>query len=345
MLAEKDILGWKKTYISLDELEKLINASNYNEIYSAVSALVEKGTIKPIKKVNGTNGLIPPLYVKYRICRPAEYDESINEEIAHLDGNFNISFYLSNPMKYREQRDIIYPLSEFLKKHKELLDTRVSKNERAYQIWRFEKQLDSASVRSVLVFNGLDSKLNYYNTPEPFFYFSPEKILHREQTVLIIENKDTWYTLREIMREAAPVDMFGHKIDGILYGEGRKVNRPRALDEFCESELHHVCDFLYFGDLDFEGISIFQELKAGNPQHKIVLFAELYALMLNEYPLSVLSKARKAQSRPGSMDNFMSYFSSEQAAEINELLNNGFYIPQEAVRRDMYEKFVKPICK
>lgn len=341
MLAEKDILSWKKTYISLDELEKLINTIDYNDTYSAVSALVEKGTIKPIKKTNGTNGLIPPLFVKYRICRPAEQDEFLNEEIMHLNGDLNISFYLSHPKKYREQRDIIYPLSEFLKKHKELLDMCVSKNERAYQIWRYEKQLDSASVRSVLAFNGLNNKLNYYNTPEPFFYFSPESILHREQTVLIIENKDTWYTLREIMREAAPIEIFGHNIDGILYGEGKKVNRPQALDEFCESELRHICDFLYFGDLDFEGISIFQELKVGNPQHKIDLFAELYAFMLDKYPLSVLSKAKRAQSRPGAMDVFMSYFKSDCAAAINELLDNGFYIPQEAVRKDMYAKIVK----
>lgn len=341
MLTEKDILSQKKTCVSLDELEKLINANDYNDLYSEVSALVEKGTLKPIKKVNGTNGLIPPLFVKYRICRPAEQDEPLKEEIMHLDGDLNISFYLSNPKKYRKQRDIIYPLSEFLKKHKELLDTRVSKNERAYQIWQYEKQLDSASVRSILAFNGLNNKLNYYNTPEPFFYFSPENLLHREQTVLIIENKDTWYTLRDIMRKGASVDIFGHKIDGILYGEGKKINRSRALDEFCESELRHVCDFLYFGDLDFEGITIFQELKVGSPQYKIELFAELYVLMLNEYPLSVLSKMRRAQSRPETMVDFMSYFTSDHAAAISELLDNGFYIPQEAVRRDMYEKIVK----
>lgn len=101
----------------------------------------------------------------------------MKEEITHLDGNINISFYLSNPKKYREQRDII-PIERVLKKHKGLSDMRVSKNEHAYQIWRYEKQLDSASVRSVLMFNGLNNKLNYYKTPEPFFYFSPEKILH-----------------------------------------------------------------------------------------------------------------------------------------------------------------------
>lgn len=221
------------------------------------------------------------------------------------------------------------------------MNTSVSKNERAYQIWRYEKQLDSASIRSILAFNGFNDKLNYYNTPEPFFYFSPENLLHREQTVLIIENKDTWYTLREIVRSGAPVDIFGHKIDGILYGEGKKVNRPRALDEFCESELRHVCGFLYFGDLDFEGITIFQELKAGNPKYKIDLFAEMYVYMLNEYPLSALSKTRKAQSRPETMDDFMSYFTGDHTAAISEMLNNGFYIPQEAVRRDMYEKIVE----
>lgn len=49
----------EKTYVSLDELEKLIGANDYNDIYSAISALVEDGALKPIKKVNGANGLIP----------------------------------------------------------------------------------------------------------------------------------------------------------------------------------------------------------------------------------------------------------------------------------------------
>lgn len=341
MFAEKDILSLKKTFISLDELEKRINANNYNDTCSKVSMLVEKGVIEPIKKPNGTNGLIPPLFVKYRICRPTEQDKSLNEEIMHLSGDLNISYYLSNPKKYREQRNILFPLSEFLKEHKELLDVRVSKNERAYQIWRYEKQLDSASVHSILAFNELDNKLNYYNTPEPFFYFSPERLRHCEQTVLIIENKDTWYTLREIMQETASVNIFGHKIDGILFGEGWKINRSQALDEFCESEIHHICGFLYFGDLDFEGISIFQKLKIGNPRHKIELFAELYVFLLDEYPLFELSKSKKEQSPPETMDDFMSYFTNEQAAAINELLNNGFYIPQEAIRRDMYAKIVR----
>lgn len=342
MLAEKDILSWKKTYIFLNELEKLINVNDYNELYSIISALIEKGLLKPIKKVNGTNGLIPPLFVKYRINKPAERNEPIKEEIIHLDCNFNISFYLSNPQKYREQRDIIYPLSEFLRNHSELLRERVSKNERAYQIWQYEKQLDSATVRSILEFNGLNERLNYYNTPEPFFYFSPEKLHHREQMVLIIENKDTWYTLREIMREtSSSIIVFGHKIDGILYGEGKKINRPKAIDEFCETEINHTCDFLYFGDLDFEGISIFQELKVRNPQYKIELFTKLYAIMLDEYPISVLDKTKKSQLCPESLDSFLSYFTKGQAAAITELLDNGFYIPQEAIRRDMFARIVK----
>ena len=143
------------------------------------------------------------------------------------------------------------------------------------------------------------------------------------------------------MREEDSVYIFGHKIDGILFGEGKKINRSCALDEFCESELCHVCDFLYFGDLDFDGISIFQKLKVENPQYKIELFTELYTFMLDEYPLSSLSKVKKSQSRPGSMDGFMSYFTSDHVAAINELLDNGFYIPQEAVRRDMFAKIVK----
>ena len=42
------------------------------------------------------------------------------------------------------------------------------------------------------------------------------------------------------------------------------------------------------------------------------------------------------------MDVFLSYFTKEHTATITELLYKGFYIPQEAVRRDMYAKTVKP---
>lgn len=83
--------------------------------------------------------------------------------------------------------------------YSEELHTPLAKNERAYQIWNDEKILDNSLCKSMIKWNELEKMLNYYLTLEPFFDYLHTK--KEKMTMLIIENKDTWYTMRKIMNE------------------------------------------------------------------------------------------------------------------------------------------------
>lgn len=338
-LKEK-IFCFNKTFITLDELLNIINCKTYSEQHNCISDLIDKGIIEPLKK-NSTNGKIPPLYIKYRVMKPKEDDSNLISEIKHLEGSFCISYYLDNISKYKSQREFILPLSDFLKKHSDKLDLRISKNERAYQIWKYEKTLDNSTVKTIIELNNLRNKLNYYNTPEPFFYYSPEKNRFKEENVLIIENKDTWYSLREIMRKAnSSIMLLEHNIDGILYGEGKKITRESfSLSDFCETELMHKCAFLYFGDMDYEGISIYQTLKNQNSDFDLKLFSALYVKLVEISRLSDLSEVKMKQKEID-ISAFLENFDRKTADSVNQILLDGKYIPQEALNKSILESLI-----
>ncbi|ATW26773.1 hypothetical protein [Candidatus Formimonas warabiya] len=97
----------------------------------------------------------------------------------------------------------------------------MSRKERSFSVWGREKLLDEqyALVREVLAFSGLkEDFLAFYDTPEPFF----EYVHSREEgmTVLVLENKDTWFILRKLFRETGKNRIDGIRIDALIYAEG-----------------------------------------------------------------------------------------------------------------------------
>ena len=149
-----------------------------------------------------------------------------------------------------------------------------------YQIWKYEKMLDTQVGKSILRVNNLEEILNFYLTPEPFFDY----ILNQKEnmTILIIENKDTWYTLRKIARnnKLKSLNILGLEIDGIIYGEGNKITKHNALEDYEKEMLNSKVNFVYWGDLDFTGIDIFERVKRANYRSDIRLFEEIYEKML-----------------------------------------------------------------
>ena len=117
------------------------------------------------------NGKIPSLFLKYKIIKSKEIKINYDNEIRNLCGFLNIEEYLKRPSIYEKHRELLIPLNTFLIKNKAELNIPISKNERAYQIWNNEKILDDSLCKSIVKWNHLEEKLNYYLTPEPFFFF------------------------------------------------------------------------------------------------------------------------------------------------------------------------------
>ena len=319
----------KKVYIDLDEIESILNVDTYSKLVVAVRELIDENVICPIKVKNNTNGKIPPLYVKYRIVKDEEDIKEFKSEIKMLFPAFKIDKYLNNLDKYKEHRDVILPLDHFLKENNERLKVKLSKNERAYQIWGYEKMLDSSLTKSVISYNELQERLNFYLTPEPFFDFIPKK--KESMTILIIENKDSWYTLRKIMTEEnkTSIKLFRVDIDGLVYGEGNKITKENALTYYQKNVLMAKCNFIYWGDIDFSGIDLYQRVCAANKDIKINLFSEIYERMVSLTAGKMLHEISKNQNKVNCDEFFLGIKSFECRDKIKLMLDKNQYIPQE----------------
>ncbi|MCI8396900.1 MAG: hypothetical protein HFJ52_04445 [Clostridia bacterium] len=339
---KKEIQNLKQTYIMLDELEKIFKPQTYMELVEKISELKSEGIINEIANKKNTNGRIPSLYMKYRIIK--EKDTEVEKEIKCLSPELSIEKYLNNKEIYKKQRKEIQKLDQFLKNQKEKLKTKISKNERAYQIWQYEKMLDTPTGKSIINFNNLEKKLNFYLTPEPFFDYILEQ--KEKMTILIIENKDTWYTMRKIAKnnKLKNLNILGKQIDGIIYGEGNKITKLNALKDYEEEMLKSNVRFLYWGDLDFSGINIYERVKESNINSNIKLFTEIYTKMIELSKNKELMIIPKEQNKNINLNRFIINFSQINTQEkIKEILKENKYIPQEILNYEEIEKLLKEI--
>ena len=126
-------------------------------------------------------------------------------------------------------------LNQYLKNKKKTLQFKVSVNERSFEIWGDEKFIKGGNEnrgknknegrgqgKRILKNLGIElSDLNVYETPEPFVSYIYDRTA--PQNVLIIENKDTFYTVRKYMQETGKNEILGEKFGTLIFGSGKKV--------------------------------------------------------------------------------------------------------------------------
>lgn len=336
-------LGKKKTFISLDEIEKMADIEEHKNLVSLIKSLVEGNIIKPILTSKRTYK-IPSIYTKYRIVKDEEdFSEYLNELNYKIYYKLDIGYYKNHIDSYKRDRGVILTFSEFMLNSANELDTKLSLNERSFQIFKNEKLLSTSECQGILGNLGVNiNDLNIYRTPEPFFYYLNKD---EESTgVLIIENKDTWYTFRELLREGKSI--MGIKYKALIYGEGRKILssfRDIDIDEYMEFNTKDNT-FYYFGDIDKEGLAIYVSLKKKFGEYSIEPFIKGYRYLINNYDL--------ARKKDISKDITLSYkelyiqFSGLEEEEVNKMIDickRNAILPQEilnnkVLRGELYER-------
>lgn len=246
----------------------------------------------------------------------------------------DVSYYLKHLSKYEEEREAVLLLNEYLKRRSKE-EIFVSLNERSFEIWGREKYLKQEGGMTLLKRVGLPLEaLKVYETVTPVAYYVQHKKV--PQTVLIVENMDTFYSMRQHLMEGNQ-QIAGREIGTLIYGAGKQIVKGfgtfMALGEAYLREAGNV--FLYFGDLDYEGISIYESLaERGKPEYEITLFTTLYEKMLDrskEMEID-LPQMKEKQNRVDILD-FLSAFTVKDAETIQRLLEIGYYIPQEILSR------------
>lgn len=329
----RNIIDFDKNKITLEELQTFYRLTNYMELTEKVYELIEKGQIAPIKN-SKLNGKKPALYQAYRIQRISKDNSKLVEELTYqllpMLGN---DYYLRNIETYRKDRLFVLQLNDYLKDKRDNLLDSVSYNERSFEIWGREKFLLREGGIRILKNLGLTpEELNVYDTTEPLAYYSHHKEV--PQKILILENKDTFYSMRRHLI-AGSRTILGTQIGTLIYGAGKSIHKSFQDFTFCmEPYLNDPSnEILYFGDLDFEGMIIFETLHRNfRDKVKIEPFCMAYETMINKSELTKLPKMKKGQnSNIGT--NFISYFTQDKQKEIMEILSGNRYIPQEILQR------------
>lgn len=338
------ILNTLNTYNKKTIDEKVVRNSNSNidyiDYFNIINKLIEDKRLEPIKS-SGPNGMNPPLHKRYRIIKDENSYEHLIEEIRFLDTVFNIEAYLLNPERYLEHKDFILKIDDFIKNRREELEIEASVNERSFQILGQEKAFKVHKImKSIFVFNPqLEKTLNFYDTPEPFFTHHIKDIDPLEKiNILIIENKDTWYTLRKLLTPNSNT-LFGIDFHILLYGEGKKIARTiSSLTDFKNIILKDIkAIFYYFGDLDYEGINIFKSLTKRNEELDIRLLTPLYKEMIKLSKKIELPTTKDLQKEKN-IDEFLKDFNNEEKRYIENILKSRKYIPQEIIS---YREFLR----
>lgn len=92
------------------------------------------------------------------------------------------------------------------------------------------------------------------------------------------------------MQATGKNNIAGTVVQVLLYGEGNKITKKGALEDYAvgmlgghlgqDGKTARLPRFLYFGDLDWEGIRLFFRTREANPSLELKPFAALYQLML-----------------------------------------------------------------
>lgn len=305
---------------------------------SAINRLVNEEILKPVgDKPTTINGL----YKKYRKIYTEKKDHTFaGEIISSIEPPASVDYYINNYDDFVSDKPVIEVISDFLRqKNKDF----VTVNERAYELFGDEKFFKgSGKERSrgetVLRRLGLSYEdLGGYETPEPFFNFHKKDFSRLEsRTIYIIENKDTFWSLKRHMMES-PSKL---NPDMLIYGEGKKIlSSFKFVDEYGINPEYD--EFIYFGDLDPEGINILCALKDKYPQYKIEPFIEGYKVILETGLKKNPSRIPKKQViNEKNISRFIEGFDNTSAEQIKNLLASGCYIPQEALSASiMKERF------
>lgn len=194
--------------------------------------------------------------------------------------------------------------------------------------------------------------LNIYQTSEPLAYYTGSR--QTPQTILITENKDTFYSMRRYLMERGSnqeiPNILGQEIHTLVYGAGKGILRSMEDFKFCVEPYMNdsTNQYLYFGDLDYEGIGIYELLSVlFEEEHEIKPFVAAYEKMLqktrhnNEF-LKQFSQRMKHVGRyaillqnSSSKTTWKQYGFIKMEEQINLIFAVLLYIMEQSLKEDV----------
>ena len=320
----------KKRKVHLEDIQKECPEMEYLQFYAYVMQKMENKELLPMKNAK-SNGRKPALPLRFwKLEEETDY-ASVYEELKYkYHPLLNTSYYREHPERYEADRQQLQLLSDYFNEHLDLLHMEESMNERSFEIFRrekfFQKEGGLVFCRNV----GIDAgKLAFYETSEPLSYYSHSK--QTPQNILVLENKDTFFDIRKYMNAGCD-RILGKQFGTVIYGAGKGIWKTFA-DYVNGAETYFLGNntIFYFGDLDYEGILIYEHFLEKYPDSHIHIFREAYEAMLDKaMKIGFSSLPSMKEKQNGNIGTaFLDAFDETRKSQICEILEMGSYIPQE----------------
>lgn len=320
--VKRQLARFSRKTIRLDELEDMMQQlfATYEDFAYAVLQLEDEGVLLMVKS-KGRTTRVPSLAFQYRINKSYLSDshhKQLQQLRITLHPLINLDhYYDKDPTLLEKDLPYILKVDDYVKTSGLPTDI-VPGPERSFELVGDEKWFTEKGGKELLERIGMLDHLHVIPVSEPLmFAINPQKILASEQYHLIVENKTTYQGLLPALQET----MFST----LIYGAGKAV--IKSMEQFPfqypVKATHH---FYYFGDLDKEGIAIWHSLNHKQPAIPALPF---YVACLDRG--AVKGKAYQRENKVA-IDNFLACFSSDQQVQIRELLNDGYYYPQEILK-------------
>lgn len=317
---------YSKKKIELFEIErKLPSGTEYLEYAEEIEKLIKEGYLKAVKAsgYNGRPKSIPNAYYIEKRKLREDIDNDIQDVRLTICNSVKLDFYLTNDTKnWLEDKRYILMIEEYIKQNG-LPKNHSTIEERSYHISADEKWLSQKNGLRVLKRISLIEEMKITSNFEPAMFAINEKY-NKASTYkhLIVENKSIYYLLLEILKET--------DFSTLIYGAGWRIISciKDFKKQFPFDDKSHR--FYYFGDLDYEGIKIWDMLRKNND---VYLASEFYVELLK----SQKSKGKEKQIPcRDARDYFLLNLRANNIMkeDVISFLDAGKYIPQEALKAE-----------
>jgi hypothetical protein len=341
-----------KKNIELKEIASTIEASGIKirttpelkkEFIYSMQNLIKKETLVPLKNARPLLDY-DKMAAKYQICLKL-HDTQTNtlpsSEIDPYHPKMDMGYYAKHPDEYYENKIYIQKIDSLLKQDSCPI---LTANERSYLIFNDEKALTDpgkATIDGLVILRKLGNlkieDLKAKETFEPFFCYQTEMFENiansRPRRVLIIENKDTFWTLVDAIKSKRLCN-----IHLLIFGEGMAITKKFAFIQYLRGLPSD--QYYYFGDIDYAGIIIYNTLRENFPEYDIVPAVPFYEYMLH---IVGIENSRSLKSTknidPSNLSPFIDYFDAESVDIIREIVENKRCIPQEAINNNNIEEW------
>ncbi len=320
--------------LKADGISLFTNPDKQKQFIGIIQKYIDQGILKPLKSAAPLQqyGRLPNKYTIYRESIVENGTSLLREhldELLSLSPPIDIDYYATHSDHYTRDREYILKIDNLIRQ----CDSEVlTANERSYLLFGDEKAITTpteASIDGDTILRNLKITLSDIKAKrvfEPFVsiqknFYALEGVSQR--SVLIVENKDTFWTLQSALMsgEIAGIHL-------VIYGEGNAILKKF---EYIQTVGGTPEDkYLYFGDIDQEGIFIYNQLRERYQEYDVRPAVSLYAYLLSKVGVEKAQPLRRSRStKIFSLSPFIDFFDPDIGAGIRRIIQEQKYLPQE----------------